>query len=169
MSTSRWKNVNFPDFFYFTKLLKATSEQLLRCKCFHTAIKLFWFLNKQFSDVVWHLLQKIEDRAKERLKLYRLIQSIRNKMELTFVNPNDTSTCCCSLIAELCPTLCHPMDCSLWDFPGKNTGVGCHSWTRDPTLISWVPCISGWILYLTGLYIIYLSCKMLRNDILKFS
>ena len=31
-----------------------------------------------------------------------------------------------------CPTLCNPMDCSLprllcsWDFPGKNTGVGCH-------------------------------------------
>ena len=113
MSTSRWKNVNFPDFFYFTKLLKATSEQLLRCKCFHTAIKLFWFLNKQFSDVVWHLLQKIEDRAEESLKLYRLIQSICNKMELTVVKPNDTSTCCCSLIAKLCPTLCHPMDPSV--------------------------------------------------------
>ena len=31
-----------------------------------------------------------------------------------------------------CPTLCDPMDCSLpgsscpWNFPGKNTGVGCH-------------------------------------------
>ena len=31
-----------------------------------------------------------------------------------------------------CVTLCDPMDCSLpgstspWDFPGKNTGVGCH-------------------------------------------
>ena len=37
------------------------------------------------------------------------------------------------LVAQLCPTLCDPMDCSLpgcscpWDFPGKNTGVGCHS------------------------------------------
>ena len=38
-------------------------------------------------------------------------------------------------VAQLCPTLCDPMDCSLpgseeplspWNFPGKSTGVGCH-------------------------------------------
>ena len=39
-----------------------------------------------------------------------------------------------SEVAQLCPTLSDPMDCSLpgsctgpWDSPGKNTGVGCHS------------------------------------------
>ena len=37
-----------------------------------------------------------------------------------------------SEVAQLCLTLCDPMECSLtrflhpWDFPGKNTGVGCH-------------------------------------------
>ena len=37
-----------------------------------------------------------------------------------------------SEVAQLCPTLCDPMDCSLpgssnpWDFPSKSTGVGCH-------------------------------------------
>ena len=38
-----------------------------------------------------------------------------------------------SEFAQLCPTLCDSMDCSLpgsfirpWDFPGKSTGVGCH-------------------------------------------
>ena len=37
-----------------------------------------------------------------------------------------------SEVAQSCPTLCDPKDCSLlgflhqWDFPGKNTGVGCH-------------------------------------------
>ena len=37
------------------------------------------------------------------------------------------------LVTQSCPTLCNPMDCSPpgsvcpWDFPGKNTGVGCHS------------------------------------------
>ena len=37
-----------------------------------------------------------------------------------------------SEIAQSCPTLCDPMDCSLpgslspCDFPGKNTGMGCH-------------------------------------------
>ena len=34
-------------------------------------------------------------------------------------------------VTQLCPTLCNPMGCSLpgssiqWDFPGKNTGMGC--------------------------------------------
>ena len=37
----------------------------------------------------------------------------------------------CCLVAKLCPTLYDSMDCKptrflcLWDFPGKNTGVGC--------------------------------------------
>ena len=37
------------------------------------------------------------------------------------------------LVAQSCPTLCDPVDCSLpgssvrWDSPGKNTGVGCHA------------------------------------------
>ena len=36
----------------------------------------------------------------------------------------------CSVI-QSCPTVCDPMDCSPpgscpWNFPGKNTGVGCH-------------------------------------------
>ena len=36
-----------------------------------------------------------------------------------------TPPCGC---AQMCLTLCNPMDCllCLWDFPGKNTGVGCH-------------------------------------------
>ena len=35
-------------------------------------------------------------------------------------------------VTRSCPTLCNPMDCSLpgssfpWNFPGKNTAVGCH-------------------------------------------
>jgi len=37
------------------------------------------------------------------------------------------------LITQSCPTLCDPVDYSLpgflcpWNFPGKNTGLGCHS------------------------------------------
>ena len=35
-------------------------------------------------------------------------------------------------VTQSCPTLCDPVDCSppgsscLWNFPGKNIGVGCH-------------------------------------------
>ena len=40
-----------------------------------------------------------------------------------------TFLACESEIAQLCPTLCDPMDNRLlhpWDFQGKSTGVGCH-------------------------------------------
>ena len=45
------------------------------------------------------------------------------------------------LIAQSCPTLCNPMDCSLpgssvhGNFPGKNTGVGCHALLQGIFLI----------------------------------
>ena len=41
------------------------------------------------------------------------------------------------LVAQSCPTLCHPMDCSPpgssvhRDSPGMNTGVGCHSLLQE--------------------------------------
>ena len=44
--------------------------------------------------------------------------------------PANSGVC---LVAQLCPTLCDPMDYSParllcpWNSPGKNTGVGCHS------------------------------------------
>ena len=39
----------------------------------------------------------------------------------------------CAKSLQLCLSLCDPIDCSLpmllcpWDFPGKNTRVGCHA------------------------------------------
>ena len=54
----------------------------------------------------------------------------------------------CGLVAQSCPTLCDPMDCSppgssiRRDSPGKNTGVGCRALlqgifpTRDRTQVS---------------------------------
>ena len=35
----------------------------------------------------------------------------------------------CVLVAQSCPTLCHPVNCQAfcpWDLPGKMTRVGCH-------------------------------------------
>ena len=29
-------------------------------------------------------------------------------------------------VTQLCPTLCDPVDCIPWDFPGKSAGVDCH-------------------------------------------
>ena len=68
--------------------------------------------------------------------------------------------CCCGLFAILCPTLLQPhglwpsrLLCP-WNFPDKNTGVGCHfllqgsSQPRDWTCISYVSCIGRWIFFL---------------------
>ena len=62
----------------------------------------------------------------------------------------------CMLVSQSCPTLCDPIVCSptlnppsllcLWNFPGKNFGMGCHfllqgsSQSRDWT---WVSCIAS--------------------------
>jgi len=50
----------------------------------------------------------------------------------------------CCIHAQLCLTLCHPMNCSLptrllcpWNFPGKNTGVGCHFLLQGIFLTQW--------------------------------
>ena len=37
--------------------------------------------------------------------------------------PCSRTVACCS-VAKLCLSLCNPRDCSLWDFPGNNTGAG---------------------------------------------
>ena len=60
-------------------------------------------------------------------------------------------TGCCCLVAQLCPALCDPMDCSLpgssvhGDSLGKNTGVGCHALLQRilPTQGS-NPCLLHW-------------------------
>ena len=57
-------------------------------------------------------------------------------------------TCCCCLVAQVCLTLCDPMDYRLlcpWDSPGKNTEEGCHSLLQgisptqrlNPGLLHW--------------------------------
>ena len=49
-------------------------------------------------------------------------------------------------VAQSCLTLCDPMDCSPWNSPGQNTGVGSFFFlqgifpNRDQT---WVSCIAG--------------------------
>ena len=68
-----------------------------------------------------------------------------------------------SSVAQLCPTLCDPMDCMQparllcpWDFPGKNTGVGCHSMlqgiflTQVSNHVPYVSHTDRWVLYHQG-------------------
>ena len=67
--------------------------------------------------------------------------------------------CACGCVcAQSHLTLCKPIDCSLpsssvWNFPGKNTGTGCHFLlqgiflTQGSNLSPFVSCTGRWILY----------------------
>ena len=70
--------------------------------------------------------------------------------------PTSVSINVLCLVAQLCPTLCDPMDCSSpgssvhGDSPGKNIGVGCHALLRGIFLTKgWKPGLlhCRWILY----------------------
>ena len=53
-------------------------------------------------------------------------------MHIYFTSPDSSFCPLCFLVAQSCPTLLWPRGVEptrllcLWDFPGKNTGVGCH-------------------------------------------
>ena len=75
---------------------------------------LFWALSIKYLVIDVHLkMQTAKTRSKVILTSYSLC-----------------------LVAQLCPTLWYPMDCSPpgssvhEDSPGKNTGVGCHSFIQ---------------------------------------
>ena len=63
----------------------------------------------------------------------KVLQGYAGRPLLGSVTGSSGPMCCVCLIAELCPTLWGPMDCSLpgssvhGDSPGKNTGVSCHA------------------------------------------
>ena len=81
---------------------------------------------------------------------------------------------CCAvcLIAQLCLTLCSPMDYSLpgssvlGDSPGKNTGVGCHVLLQGifPTQgLNQVSCIAGGFLTIWATRGAHEECWILSN------
>ena len=79
------------------------------------------------------------------------------------------------LVAQSCPTLCNPTDCSLpgssvpGDSPGKNTGMGCHALLQGilPSQGS-NPCLPHWrqILYrLSHQGNPYVTVKQINNTV----
>ena len=82
---------------------------------------------------------------------------------------------CCCLVAKLCLTLCNPMNCRPtgsscpWDFPAKNTGVGCHFLLQGifPTQGSnYVSCIGRQVLsQWATIFISFLLKLMITNCI----
>ena len=59
--------------------------------------------------------------------------------------------CLCSVVSDSAHRLIDYSFLCPGDFPGKNTGVGCHfrgtSWPRDGTRVSCISGIGRWILY----------------------
>ena len=78
------------------------------------------------------------------------------------------------LVAQLCLTLCGPMDCSptrslsSWNFLGKNTGVGCHFLLQGDLPKPGIIVIDFLIFinFYTGVYVIALLQSLLPKEIL---
>ena len=77
------------------------------------------------------LQEMVKDREAWRAAVHGVTQSWTWLSDWTTTIALQSFQNMCS-IAKLCPALFDPMDYSLpgsfcaWDFPGKNTGVGCH-------------------------------------------
>ena len=73
----------------------------------------------------------------------QLIHGRLNNVYIVLINTYIHLYILCS-VAQLCPTLCDPMDCGLpgssvhRDSPGEDTGVGCHALLQGifPTQVS---------------------------------
>ena len=76
--------------------------------------------------------------------------SLKINSELCLYTLGGLSRVLCAQSVQLCLTLCNTMDCSLpgssclWDFPGKNTGVGCHVFPVSPALQADYLPLSHW-------------------------
>ena len=79
-------------------------------------------------------------------------------------NSSKFIVCVCVLVTQSCPTLCDPMDLQParlfcpWNFPGKDTGVGCHFLLQgifQPRDQTWVSSIAGrcFTVWATSLYV----------------
>ena len=89
--------------------------------------------------LMWGLLLELHDKSTIALDKFQmlLVKSSLQHFCCTHQPQSSgqmerTNVCVCvCLVALSWPTLCDPVDCSLpgpcpWNFPGKNTGVGCH-------------------------------------------
>ena len=67
------------------------------------------------------------------------MQYAYDKLSMNKRNQNTQKGLKTVLVAQLCPTLCNPMACSLcpWNSPGKTTGVGSHF------LLQWIFLTQG--------------------------
>ena len=84
------------------------------------------------------------------------VHAIFQSLQCKQMDPCAWATCVLCLFAQLCLTLCDPMDCGPpgssvhGDFPGKNTRVGCHALLQGlfPIHGSNLGLLNyGWILY----------------------
>ena len=79
------------------------------------------------------------------------------------------------LVAQSCPTLCDPMDCSPpgssvhGDSPGKNTGVGCHALLQGTFLTQGSPSSPKHLLHCSLILCVWLPGKPLLHQTEMFN
>ena len=117
----RWQYFSRIDFFCFREIFWGAYLKPLRKNTAPSRLS-----NNSISYQAWLTVLKI---------LLRAVLSSQKKLKEKYRDSPYfswlyTYICCC-LASKMCLTLCNPMNYSLpglcpWDFPGKNTGEGCH-------------------------------------------
>ena len=139
-----------------------------RIKILESNTELYFFIYK-LSIISIHLKSCSMIQLINAHKIYRLVYGTYREIQaLTGLNENfqanrklDYNSAVLWSVAQSCPTLCDPMDCSPpWgglhpsmdprlphpgDSPGKNTGVGCHFLLQGIFLTQGSnPCLLHW-------------------------
>ena len=85
------------------------------------------------NPLQYYCLENPMDRGAWQAAVYGVAQSRTRLSNFTSLQQDELFCCVIipfSSVAQLCSTLCDPIDCSLpgcpWHFPGNSTGVGCH-------------------------------------------
>ena len=142
----------------FSRLQELVKDRKSRWAAVHGVAKsLIWLSNwTELIPLNTHTHSLISKSESLKLEICPHHSSAQNPPVVILLKTNQSScnnvwslTCCCCCSVKLCPTLCNAMDYSLpaplsWDFPGKNTGVNCHSLQRsfliqglNPHLLCW--------------------------------
>ena len=88
-------------------------------------------LNSTFACVfVWALIEPGITRMVFSILLFQVSWKLPDILQSPNKYSNNYISCCC-LVTKSYPTLCNPWTVAHqaprpWNFPGKNTGVGCH-------------------------------------------
>ena len=114
-------------FYHWISLWQTNYEPRWFCShnSYETAFFLLQFFLKETHFNIFEIIWDLQKSSQNSTESPYFLQPLSPNVNILY---NHRTFCCfCCLVAKSCPTLLWPtrLLCP-WDFPGKNTGVGCH-------------------------------------------